>query len=148
VVLPAGITLTKLSGVVCLALASSKIFQVYYFRMYLTIVILGGLHGLMFLPVLLSLIGPETLKFDTAKDTDKADKPRSRAASVESDAPSLFRDVSQVWKMVVVRVYQGAPLNVCVYSADVSGYRRCACRDRGGSCGIRLQPARALPWRQ
>jgi Niemann-Pick C1 protein len=53
-----GITFTKFVGVLVLAWAPSRMFRLYYFRMYLGIILLGAFHGLAVLPAFLSLCGP------------------------------------------------------------------------------------------
>lgn len=55
-----GIVMTKLLGVIVLAFASSTLFRLYYFRMYLSIIILGTFHGLFFMPIVLSYVGPKS----------------------------------------------------------------------------------------
>lgn len=52
-----GITITKFLGVFVLAFTRSKVFEVYYFRIWLGLVILASSHALIFLPVLLSFCG-------------------------------------------------------------------------------------------
>ena len=47
-----------LTGVLVLAFAKTQIFEVYFFRVYFGLVLLGASHALILLPVLLSLFGP------------------------------------------------------------------------------------------
>ncbi|KAG9245386.1 patched sphingolipid transporter-like protein [Calycina marina] len=54
-----GITITKLLGVCVLAFTRSKIFEIYYFRIWLALVVFGASHALLFLPVALSFLGGE-----------------------------------------------------------------------------------------
>ncbi|KAF4310017.1 hypothetical protein GTA08_BOTSDO01918 [Botryosphaeria dothidea] len=52
-----GITVTKFLGVAVLAFTRSKIFEIYYFRVWLALVVWAALHALVFLPAALSLFG-------------------------------------------------------------------------------------------
>ncbi|KAI9840459.1 MAG: hypothetical protein M1837_001615 [Sclerophora amabilis] len=54
-----GITITKFLGVFVLAFTRSKIFEIYYFRVWLALVIFAAAHALIFLPVALSIFGGE-----------------------------------------------------------------------------------------
>ena len=51
--------LNLLPGVFLLGLAQYNLFRTYYFKMYMANVIFALFYGFFFLPVLLSLIGPE-----------------------------------------------------------------------------------------
>ncbi|KAL2129344.1 hypothetical protein VTI74DRAFT_7918 [Chaetomium olivicolor] len=54
-----GITVTKILGVTVLAFTRSKIFEIYYFRVWVALVGFAATHALVFLPVALSLVGGE-----------------------------------------------------------------------------------------
>ncbi|XP_059499854.1 NPC1-like intracellular cholesterol transporter 1 [Stegostoma tigrinum] len=76
----AGVAMTNLPGIIVLYFAQSQLIQVFFFRLNLVITLLGLVHGLVFLPVLLSYFGPGInsaafLQREITKDplADKAD---------------------------------------------------------------------------
>lgn len=56
--LPNRLLISNHAGVVVLAYAQTQIFEVYYFRMYMALVVGAAAHALVLLPVLLALVGP------------------------------------------------------------------------------------------
>lgn len=60
-----GITLTKFFGICVLAIARSKIFQIFYFRMWFSLIIVAALHSLILFPVLLCVSGGPSYVIDS-----------------------------------------------------------------------------------
>lgn len=62
-----GITVTKLLGVCVLAFTRSKIFEIYYFRVWLALIVFAATHALIFLPVALSYFGGGGMSSSTSE---------------------------------------------------------------------------------
>ncbi|XP_036382087.1 NPC1-like intracellular cholesterol transporter 1 [Megalops cyprinoides] len=73
----AGVAMTNLPGIVVLAFAKAQLIQIFFFRLNLVITLLGMVHGLIFLPVLLSFFGPGVNKAVLLKQQKKAQEETS-----------------------------------------------------------------------
>ncbi|CCC06651.1 hypothetical protein SMACR_00676 [Sordaria macrospora] len=85
-----GITVTKLLGVFVLGFTRSKIFEIYYFRIWVALVLFAATHALVFLPVALSLVGGEGYvdpESDGGLEEDLASR-RYRALVPDADSDS------------------------------------------------------------
>jgi Niemann-Pick C1 protein len=56
-----GVASTKLIAVLAFALSSNSIVQVYFFKVYIFILLLGVFNGLIFLPLMLAFCGPSVV---------------------------------------------------------------------------------------
>ena len=79
-----GVVANKLIAIIMLAFASSTLFRLYYFRMYLLIIMIGAFNGLFLLPVILSWIGPPTDKIAVLEQENDAVKMLSQKYSIIS----------------------------------------------------------------
>ncbi|XP_056427204.1 NPC1-like intracellular cholesterol transporter 1 isoform X2 [Hyla sarda] len=70
----AGVAMTNLPGIIVLAFAKAQLIQIFFFRLNLTITLLGMLHGLVFLPVALSYFGPEVNRAVLLQYQEKEEK--------------------------------------------------------------------------
>uniref|UniRef100_A0A4W3HYR2 NPC1 like intracellular cholesterol transporter 1 n=1 Tax=Callorhinchus milii TaxID=7868 RepID=A0A4W3HYR2_CALMI len=67
----AGVAMTNLPGVIVLYFAKAQLIQIFFFRLNLVITLLGLVHGLIFLPVLLSYFGESLLCVRNATRTGR-----------------------------------------------------------------------------
>ncbi|KAK0137535.1 NPC1-like intracellular cholesterol transporter 1 [Merluccius polli] len=72
----AGVAMTNLPGIIVLAFAKAQLIQIFFFRLNLIITLLGMVHGLIFLPVLLSYFGPGVNKAVLLKLQQSEEKAR------------------------------------------------------------------------
>ncbi|XP_075063346.1 NPC1-like intracellular cholesterol transporter 1 [Mixophyes fleayi] len=70
----AGVAMTNLPGIIVLAFAKAQLIQIFFFRLNLTITLLGLVHGLIFLPVALSYFGPNVNRAVLLQQQEREEK--------------------------------------------------------------------------
>ncbi|UYV71550.1 NPC1 [Cordylochernes scorpioides] len=83
-----GVAMTD-ATVLLLVFAKTKVVQIFYFRMYTSLIVLGLLHSLIFLPVILSLMGSP--RYEDRKEIKEMDEiPRIPRSVSDYKLPSNF----------------------------------------------------------
>ena len=70
--------MTNLPGILVLGLAKAQLIQIFFFRLNLLITALGLLHGLVFLPVILSYVGECPGSSDAARPLPRDSRPQAK----------------------------------------------------------------------
>ncbi|XP_070545618.1 NPC intracellular cholesterol transporter 1-like [Ptychodera flava] len=87
-----GVAFTNLAGIIPLAFAKSQLFEVFYFRMFLLITLIGCAHGIMFQPILLIYIGPPVNKAKLLNEQQNAVKEKVKEESDNNAYENLALD--------------------------------------------------------
>ncbi|XP_020839715.1 NPC1-like intracellular cholesterol transporter 1 [Phascolarctos cinereus] len=96
----AGVAMTNLPGIIILVFSKSQLIQIFFFRLNLLITIFGMLHGLIFLPVLLSYFGPDVKPIlvlaqqKTEEKTMASQADASKAAFCSESPPSFYPNLN------------------------------------------------------
>uniref|UniRef100_UPI003AAAA746 NPC1-like intracellular cholesterol transporter 1 n=1 Tax=Centroberyx gerrardi TaxID=166262 RepID=UPI003AAAA746 len=89
----AGVAMTNLPGIIVLAFAKAQLIQIFFFRLNLVITLLGMVHGLIFLPVLLSYIGPGVNKA-VLLQLQQAEAKANQELELSSSAKRAYENLS------------------------------------------------------
>ncbi|XP_011760793.1 NPC1-like intracellular cholesterol transporter 1 isoform X2 [Macaca nemestrina] len=101
----AGVAMTNLPGILVLGLAKAQLIQIFFFRLNLLITLLGLLHGLVFLPVILSYVGPD---INPALALEQKLAEEAAAAAIAASYPNHPSRVSTADNIYVNHSFEGS----------------------------------------
>ncbi|PNJ23913.1 NPC1L1 isoform 3 [Pongo abelii] len=101
----AGVAMTNLPGILVLGLAKAQLIQIFFFRLNLLITLLGLLHGLVFLPVILSYVGPDV---NPALALEQKRAEEAAAAVIVASCPNHPSRVSTADNIYVNHSFEGS----------------------------------------
>ncbi|XP_037844161.2 NPC1-like intracellular cholesterol transporter 1 isoform X1 [Chlorocebus sabaeus] len=101
----AGVAMTNLPGILVLGLAKAQLIQIFFFRLNLLITLLGLLHGLVFLPVILSYVGPD---INPALALEQKLAEEAAAAAIVASYPDHHSRVSTADNIYVNYSFEGS----------------------------------------